>query len=252
MANNRILIIATNVDQFSKSGQRTGLWLGELTHFWDKIEAAGFDMDIASPLGGKIPIDPESLWLSKFWGLIHFPDPLTARYHDRRFMDRLNRTMKIADARVDDYAAIYITGGHGVMFDLPQCRELAQLVAAFWERGKIVSAVCHGVAGLLEARLRDGAYLLDGRTVTGFSWDEEDYADREDVAPFNLEDELRKRGGKYVKNFPLLEPLWPFVRVDDRLITGQNPVSAGKVGAAVVKALAKPSSVAPRPALAHA
>jgi putative intracellular protease/amidase len=251
MGAGKILIIATNVDQFKKSGQRTGLWLGELTHFWDKAQAAGFEMDIASPLGGKIPIDPESLWLSRLWSFFKIPDRLTRRYRDRKFMDRLNHTMRIADARVDDYAAIYITGGHGVMFDLPQCPELARLVAAFWEKGKIVSAVCHGVAGLLEAKLSDGAYLIKDKAVTGFSWDEEDYADREDVAPFNLEEQLRKRGAKYRKNFPLLEPFWPFVEADDRLITGQNPISAGKVGKAVVKALIRPPVAVP-PTLAHA
>ena len=239
MSRGRILIIATNVGQFSKIGFRTGLWLGELTHFWDEAEKAGFEMDIASPEGGVIPVDPESVFFSRLKSLFGYKDRVMRRYYDRDFMDRLNNTLKISQVSAKDYDAIYMTGGHGVMFDFPKCEALARLTADFWEAGKIVSAVCHGVAGLLGGRLQNGDYLVSGRNVTGFSWDEEQFADRVEAAPFNLEDELRKRGAFYRKNFEFLESLWSHVVSDDRLITGQNPRSARETGRVVMARLAR-------------
>src|SRR6185312_16998557 len=106
MATNKILVIVTNVAEYEKVGFRTGLWLGELTHFWDVAEKAGFRMDIASPSGGYVPIDPESLAHA-----VLKQGGTEERYKDRTFMDRLKDTMKVADAVVSAYDAIYMTGG---------------------------------------------------------------------------------------------------------------------------------------------
>lgn len=224
----RILIIVTNVGEFEKVGYRTGLWLGELTHFWDVAEKAGFQMDLASPSGGYVPLDPESLAhaMLKMGGT-------QARYQDRVFMDRLKATKKVADAKVADYDVIFMTGGHGVDFDF-QSPDLAKLTAAFWEAGKIVSAVCHGPAGLLEVKLSGGGYLIAGKDVTGFSWNEEVKFNRDDAVPYNLEEELQKRGAKYSKAWLAMSS---HVVEDGNLITGQNPASAAGVGEAVVKRL---------------
>lgn len=225
---NRILIIATNVDEFEKVGFRTGLWLSELTHFWDVAEEAGFQMDIASPSGGKIPLDPESLML-KALGV----GDTGKRYEDRIYMNRLENTLKVSDIDPAAYDAIYLTGGHGVMFDFKN-PDLAQLVAAFHESDKIVSAVCHGPTGLLEVKLSNGEYLVNGKKVTGFSWKEEVIAKRDNAVPFNLEAELEKRGAKYSKAFL---PFSEHVVEDGLLITGQNPGSAQEVGKAVTSRL---------------
>jgi putative intracellular protease/amidase len=228
---NKILIIVTNVSDYEKVGYRTGLWLGELTHFWDVAEEAGFQMDIASPSGGYVPIDPESLTQ-----VVLKDGDTDKRYEDRTFMNRLVNTMKVADVDVAQYDAIYFTGGHGVMFDFPKSAELSALTAAFYEAGKIVSAVCHGPAGLLEPKLRNGDYLIKGKSVTGFSWNEEVKASRDHAVPFNLEEELQKRGANYNKAWMAFTSN---VIEDGLLITGQNPGSAHGVGKAVVKKLQK-------------
>ena len=230
---NRILIIVTNVGEFEKVGYRTGLWLGELTHFWDVAEEAGFRMDIASPSGGHVPIDPESLMLPEAGHALGLDGKVHEHYEDRAFMDRLVDTMKVADADAAAYDAIYMTGGHGVCFDFRN-EDLAKRTAAFWEAGKIVSAVCHGPAGLLEVRLNGGGYLIDGKDLTGFSWKEEELVKRDRAVPYRLEDELKKRGARYGKS---VIPFKSHVVQDGRLITGQNPASAAAVGEAVVKRL---------------
>ncbi|MEV8635062.1 hypothetical protein AB0395_25735 [Streptosporangium sp. NPDC051023] len=91
-ATNKILVIVTNAEEYEKAGMRTGLWLGELTHFWDYAERAGFSMDIASPSGGMIPIDPESLSHDVLAEL-----GTDRRYQDRGFMNLLDDTRKVAD-----------------------------------------------------------------------------------------------------------------------------------------------------------
>jgi putative intracellular protease/amidase len=232
----KILIIVSNADQFEKVGFRTGLWLSELTHFWDVAEEAGYQMDIASPSGGKVPIDPVSLIITDVAHTVGLGGGLSEHYEDRAFMDRLNDTPGVADVRAADYDAIYLTGGHGVMFDFPTSTALAELTAAFYESEKIVSAVCHGPCGLLNVRLSNGALLIQGKDVTGFSWNEEVAAKRNHAVPFSLEEELQRRGAKYSK---AAVPFVPHVVEDGRLITGQNPKSARAVGKAVVKALAE-------------
>lgn len=229
MATNRILIIVTNVGEYEKVGYRTGLWLSELTHFWDVAEEAGFGLDLASPAGGYVPIDPESL----LPGVIKLGHA-DRWYEDRARMDRLKDTLRVADADAERYDAIYLTGGHGVCFDFPASRELAALTARFFEAGKIVSAVCHGPAGLLEVKLGSGESLIAGKQVTGFSWTEEGLANRAEAVPFNLEEELQKRGAEYSK---AMLPFLKHVVEDGTLITGQNPTSAGAVGEAVVRQL---------------
>ena len=112
MATNKILIIVTNAGEYHKVGMRTGLWLGELTHFYDYVTEHGFAVDIASPSGGYVPIDPESLAHEVLGEL-----GTDQRYADREFMNLLENTKKASEVNVEDYDAIYFTGGHGVMFD---------------------------------------------------------------------------------------------------------------------------------------
>lgn len=231
---NKILIIVTNTDEFKTAGYRTGLWLSELVHFWDVAEEADYTMDIASPLGGKIPLDPESLIISDIADTVGLGGKVSKRYEDRTFMNRLNDTMKVSETDADKYDAIYLTGGHGVMFDFPNHEALTGLVALFYEMGKIVSAVCHGPSGLLNVRLSDGEYLLKGKNVTGFSWKEEKMAKRDHAVPFNLEAEMQQRGAKYST---AKLPFGGHVVEDGLLITGQNPKSAKDVGKAVLKQL---------------
>jgi putative intracellular protease/amidase len=235
MSTNRILIIVTNVGEYESVGYRTGLWLGELTHFWDVAEEAGLRMEIASPAGGYVPIDPESLILQEAGHALGVGGGVHKRYEDRAFMDLLVDTMNVEDADAADYDAIYMTGGHGVCFDFANSQPLADLTARCYESGKIVSAVCHGPAGLLEVRLSNGEYLVAGKKVTGFSSVEEKLAKRDQAVPYDLEEELKNRGANYSKS---LVPFKSYVVEDGLLITGQNPASAHGVGVAVVKALA--------------
>lgn len=148
-------------------------------------------------------------------------------------MDLLGDTRKVAEVNVEDYDAIYFTGGHGVMFDF-RGDELGALTARFFETDRIVSAVCHGPAGLLNVPLSTGEPLVKNKNVTGFSWPEEEAAQRTDAVPFSLQDELTKLGANYSRAD---KPFDTYVVEDGRLITGQNPGSARAVAEALVAQL---------------
>jgi len=117
------------------------------------------------------------------------------------------------------------------------------LLAEFYEAGKIVSAVCHGPVGFLEAKLSDGRWLVEDKELTVFSWTEEKADNRDDVVPCNLEEELKVRGARYSK---AAIPLGKHVVQDGLLITGQNPASARGVGEAVARALRQPVAASVR------
>ena len=224
----KILVLLTNTNKYEGKDISTGLWLGELTHFYDVIKAAGFEMDIASPKGGNVPIDPESL---KF---LMADASVKAYQNSSDFMKNLSVTKAILGLNVTDYAAIYLAGGHGTMYDFVGNESLNTLLKDFYEAGKVVSAVCHGVCGLLDVKLSDGSLLIADKNTTGYSWFEETLAARKNAVPFNLEQEMKNRKTKYTKAFI---PLTSYVQVDGKLVTGQNPFSTKAVAKAVVELL---------------
>ena len=224
----KVLAVVTNMQHYGKHDKLTGLWLSELTHFWQVMEPAGIGIDLASPKGGYIHIDPRSL---KF----PFMDRYTRqKKSDPQFMDLLEDTPSLTEIEPADYQAIYYVGGHGTMWDFPDDPNSISLCQQFYEDGKIISAVCHGVCALLNVRKSDGSYLIDGQNLTGYSWLEEQLANVTKWIPFNLEKEIAERGATYQKaKFPFKS----FVQVSDRIVTGQNPQSAKDTGRATLKLL---------------
>lgn len=221
----KILIVLTNIAKYEKASRATGLWLGELTHFYDVVKNAGYDIDFVSPKGGYVPIDPHSF---KYANEVDWKF-----YQDREFQKKaLINTLKPSDINPLDYEAIYYTGGHGVLWDFPNDDSLAKIATEIYQNGGVVSAVCHGVVGLLNVK-NNNDYLINNKQVTGFTNLEEMLNMTSRKVPFSTKDELKKRGAIYKERIPFT----PFVVEDDRLITGQNPQSPKKVAEALVKKL---------------
>lgn len=226
----KILAIATSAAPVLH-GKPTGLWLSELTHFLDVIERAGYGYDLASPLGGKIPIDERRKTVE---GQLR-SDPVNARFmNDPDFVEKLNGSMRCADVDPKNYVAIYLSGGHGTMFDFRQSTDLQKLISELYSSDKFLSGVCHGVSGFIDSTDASGGRIVAGKVVTGFSNFEDALDGSKKLMPFLLEDELKKGGATYKKN---LLPFTERVEVDGRLVTGQNPQSARGVGTALVEKL---------------
>lgn len=226
----RILHIVTNVARYEGIDRPTGLWLGELTHAYDEFERMHYIQDIASPEGGKIPIEPKSL------GYFVIDESIRARQHDPAFMQLLDNTLKASDVNWQDYDAIYYTGGHAVMWDFLNDPALQEITKNIYEKGGIVSSVCHGYCGLLNVRLSSGQRLIDGKKMTGFTWTEEILAGVAKKVPYNAEQLAKDYGARFSKKSI---PFMPYAVRDGNLITGQNPFSAKLTAELVIKALAE-------------
>lgn len=156
----RILHVVTNVAKYEASDRATGLWLGELTHAYDEFEKLNYIQDIVSPHGGVSPLEPKAL------APLIANASVKARQNCPVFMEKLYTTLKPSEINWQDYDAIYYTGGHGVMFDFPNNLELQEITKNFYENGRIVSAVCHGYCRLLNVRLSNSQYLINGKKIT--------------------------------------------------------------------------------------
>ncbi|MFT4210897.1 MAG: type 1 glutamine amidotransferase domain-containing protein [Microbacterium sp.] len=213
----RILDVVTNVGQYDDPSHPTGLWLSELTHAWEVFEGRGFEQTIVSPRGGFSPLEPRSLKFPNY-------DKTAKAWHaDPARMALLETTASPDQIDSADFDAIYFTGGHAVMYDFPDSEGLQRITREIWERGGVVSSVCHGYCGLLDTRLSDGSLLVAGRKVTGFAWQEEVLARVDKLVPYNAEAEMKKRGALYEK---AKIPFVSYAVADGNLVTGQNPGSA--------------------------
>lgn len=229
MKTKRALIIVTNHSDFQyPKADPTGLWLSELVHFYDVFEAGKIPMDIVSIEGGKIPVDQRSL------GWMVLDKATKKRNEDPKFMALLENTKSIADIQTDAYDIIYFAGGHGAMWDFANNDELNAITRKMYEEGKIVSAVCHGVAALQNVKLSNGEYLISGKKGTGFAYFDERIAGVKKLVPYNMQQRLIDRGMVYSKAF---FPLSKHTVVDGNLITGQNPNSATETAELALKAL---------------
>ncbi|SEH63271.1 Putative intracellular protease/amidase [Paenimyroides aquimaris] len=224
----KILIVVTNINVYENGKLETGLWLSELTHLYHEAITNGYEVTIASPNGGNVPIDPESLK--------HFTlDKISKQYwNEPSFRELLKNSKSLVEVSEQQFDCVYLAGGHGTMYDFPNDSTLQNIVREHYETGKIVSAVCHGVGGLLNVKLSNDEYLIKDKTITGFNWFEESLAKRKKEVPFNLEAELKKRTSNYKKAFI---PMTSKVVVDGNLITGQNPFSSKEIAKVVIQEL---------------
>jgi putative intracellular protease/amidase len=227
MATQRVLFVLTSHDTLGSTGKETGFYLPEVTHPYEAFEQAGIEVEFVSPKGGKAPMIG-----------IDLQDPLNKAFlEDSAKLAKVENTLTPAQVEPSHYDAIFFAGGHGTMWDFPDNERLARIAATIYEQGGIVGAVCHGPAGLVNIKLTDGSHLIAGKTVAGFTNEEEAAVGLSDVVPFLLVSKLSDRGAIHTKanNFQA------HVVVSDRLVTGQNPASAKGVGVEMVK-LMQPST----------
>ncbi|WP_417552289.1 type 1 glutamine amidotransferase domain-containing protein [Marinomonas fungiae] len=216
----KVLIIVTNHEDYPNRKDKTGLWLTEFTHFYDLITKSGLDVDIASPLGGKTPLDERSL----SW--IYIDKSAKSHLNNPDFKEMLLNTLDVRQLSADGYFAIYFAGGHGTMWDFRNNKDLKRLAEGIYDQGGYIASVCHGGAALLNLESTDGTPLIAEKQITGFSNTEEWLAGLTEEVPFSLETELVALGANYNKRFL---PFISYAVVDDRLITGQNPNSSKAV-----------------------
>ena len=231
----KVLIVVANPATSSTMGWPVGFWAAELTHPYYELTERGIEVTIASPDGGKVemdslsdPRDP-SQWSAEdlvSMGFVHTP----------ALMELLENTPRIADLDLGEFDAIMVAGGQSPMFTFRENEDLKQAIRRFYEAEKPTAVYCHGTAALVDIKLSDGSYLVDGKTVTGFANAEEEFSDSfvgQKVMPWRVEDVLKQRGANYI-NGGLFKA---FAVRDGRLITGQQQYSGRRVAQMLIEAL---------------
>ena len=221
------ILIVTSHDQLGDTGKKTGFWLEEFATPYYVLKDAGAAITLASPKGGQPPLDPKS----------DLPESLTELTRcfrkDKAAQAELANTKKLSDVSADDFDAVFYPGGHGPMWDIANNATSIALIEAFVKADKPISAVCHASAAIVNVRGKDGEYLVKSKHVTGFTNAEEEAVGLSNVVPFLLEDRLKERGGLYSKGAD-----WaPYVQVDGKLVTGQNPASSRPAAQELLKLL---------------
>lgn len=241
----RIAVVIANPAVSSTTGWPVGFWWSELTHPYLAFHEAGYEVGIFSPQGGKCeadgmsdPRDASGYSASDLVSMGFIATPSLAKL--------VEDTKPVSAIDVDRFDAIVVAGGQAPMFSFEAAKDLHEKFAAFYDAGKIASALCHGVAILKYATSANGEWIAKGKTVTGFANVEEDFADEavwgmnllprdKHVMPWRIEDELKKLGANYVQ-----AGLWRgFAIRDGNLITGQQNFSGAETARLIIEALGR-------------
>jgi len=222
----KILVVVTSTDIMGSSAKSTGYELTELARAYYVFQANGFEVDIASPLGGKPPvvIDDEDMGAYDF----AFLNDSVAQY-------KTSHTTKLDNVVAENYEAVFFVGGKGAMFDFPENKAIQAIVRDYYQSDKVIGAVCHGPAALVNVTLDNGQPLLQNKTVSGFTNEEELLLIPEaaSIFPFLLESKLIDQGASFNSGKMYLDQ----ISHDKNLVTGQNPWSVWSVAETVIKQL---------------
>lgn len=227
MGRGKVLFVVTSHDRMGVlRNRKTGIWLEDLAVPHEILSEAGYEVRTASPRGGEVPVDPDSLRKMQY-----------ADFDPEAWLERrkglLLESMLLEQVRAEEFEAVFYPGGYGSFWDLTVNRENAELVEDFAGSGKPIAAIRHGGTALLAAKTASGQSILNGRRVTGASDDEERQLALDRVVPFSLGKRLRNCGADYV----CADPWEPNVVADGMLLTGQNTQSAGALARAMLSAM---------------
>jgi putative intracellular protease/amidase len=225
----KVLMVLTSHDQLGNTGRKTGFWLEELAAPYFVFKDAGAQITLASPKGGRPPLDPKSNEPS-------FRTDLTRRFEkDAAAEAQLDKTLRLESVKQEDYDTVFYPGGHGPMWDIAEDKNSIKLIESFLAAGKHIALVCHSSGALRHVKTSGGKPLVEGKNVTGFTNGEEAEVELTKVVPFLVEDELLRLGAIFskVKNWGV------YTVTDGQLITGQNPASSGPTAKVLIETLNK-------------
>jgi putative intracellular protease/amidase len=222
----RILIVLTSHGQPGNTGRKIGFWPEEFAVPYFVFRDAGVQLTLPSPKSGQPRLDPKC-------DLPENQTPAMARFkQDQAAQKAISQTLKFADMKSEGYDTVFYPGRHGPMWDLAESPDSIALLESFYNSGKPIALVCHS-PGVLRHVKYNGAPLVKGKHVTGFTNGEEEEVKVTKVVPFLVEEELLRLGAVFEK----MANWQPFSITDGRLVTGQNPASSTVPAQALLKLL---------------
>jgi putative intracellular protease/amidase len=225
MKSTKILFVATSHDRMADTTEKTGVWLQEFADPYYIFKEAGADITLASPGGGRVPLDPKSQSI------------ILATFNTKRFlkdeeaMNFLSNAMPLEEVSDGDFDVIFLPGGYGLMWDLADSKKVIQLLEVFYSNNKPIGATSQGIACLLSLKNDKGEALIKGKQLTGISNSEENLSGLKDATPFLLESKVLSMGAVYSKG----ENYISHVVEDGNIITGQNPASSKGVAQKIIE-----------------
>lgn len=223
----KVLMILSSYGEKDSNNEliKPGFEMDELAKAYLVFEQHGLDVSLASPKGGQPVADNFN----------------TDKAYNKAFMQneeavkKLHNTLAIAEVKPEQYSSVFVVGGKGPMFDLPDNPAVQNVIKTIYENQGVVGAVCHGPAALLKVKLSNGEWLVANKRVSGFTLEEEDAFSKKWAKefPFQLETQLKAQGAQFVQDGLMLNQ----VSIDGRVITGQNPFSTTDTAKAMVKKL---------------
>ena len=214
LAGRRALVVATNAGQLDV-GKPTGVFASEMTVPYYAFLDAGMAVDVASPAGGVIPVDPQSI------------KPFIRTADDDRFLAdddfkaKVTDSLAVGDLDISDYDIVFLAGGWGAAFDFGFSKDLGDKITEANAEGKLIGGVCHGTLGLINATTTDGEPLVKGRKVSGVT-DKQVKELGITATPHHPETELRAKGALFESQTKRRDPFANHWVVDGNLVTGQN------------------------------
>lgn len=223
----KILFVTSNAFFYQNTELNTGNSFSEIVNAYNAFETAGYAVDFVSPKGGTVPL-----------AYINTSDDLSRQYlYDSDFMYALKNTLSPDKVNPQSYKAVYYVGGGSAMFGVPENEEIQKIAMSIYEDNEgIVSSVCHGTAGIVNLKTKDGKYLVDGKKVSGYPDSfEKEGAEYFKSFPFLIQKTIEERGG----DFKFSPQNNAHVEVEGRLVTGQNHLSSAAVALEIIKLLQK-------------
>jgi putative intracellular protease/amidase len=205
----RVLIIASNTSDMGdpeKHDARNNLW--EVAPPYHVFVSHGYEVDFASPEGGKVEFSMDPIGISSY----------TIKYEG--FLGKANNSLAPEQVNPNDYWAVYIGGGYGSLFDVANNPNLLAIIAEIYESGGIVGGGGHGPGAFANVSLSTGEFLVKGKRVAGFPDSTEKskpWADQGTLLPFLVESQLIKNGA-FAQNKETLKDKHDVV-IDQRIVS---------------------------------
>jgi len=219
----KVLFVTSNAKYYGESDIETTNNFPEIVYAYHQFVSAEVEVDFVSPKGGQIPI-----------GYIYSSDTLLQYYlFNEKLRLKLQHTLKPLEVDTDAYSAMYYVGGGSAMFTVPLNTEIQNIAQTIYEKNEgVISAVCHGTAGIAQIQKSDGSFLVNGKNISGFpDLFEDKEAKYYQEFPFSIQERIEANGG----HFKYSEEGWDNYAISDgRLITGQDPTGSAAVAKMVI------------------
>ena len=224
---NKILFVTSNQHTYGNTNLNAANHFAEIVIAYDIFKKNGYTVDFVSPKGGAIPL-----------GYIETSNSIQkAHLYDTDFMRMLKNTFKPEQINANDYKAVYYSGGGSAMFGVADNKEIQNIVSRVYENGGVVSAICHGTAGIVNLKDSNGKSIFSNKKITGFpDIFENTNAEYYKTFPFSIDKEIIRNGGDFVYSKKFGNN---FFITDGNIVTGQDPSATASVAQQVIKTIQK-------------